>query len=107
MRCGLRREMLARAEADLERDRVDWAIEDRSGGQRSGRRERDAEARETPLPQRLLTRPQLAATAAAIDEALRARLGVGAQKARRSSSTRSSRSHEKPPSGSGARPKWP
>ena len=45
--------------------------------------------------------PQLAAAAAAIDEALLRRRGFGAQKARRNSSTRSSRSHEKPPSGSG------
>src|SRR5215472_1653469 len=97
--------MLAGAEADLERDRINRAIEERGWGQHLRRREREAERRQKPPPQLLLSRPQLAAAAAAIDEALLPRLRVGAQNARRSSSTRSSCSHEKPPSGSGARPK--
>ena len=58
------------------------------------------------------TRPQLGALAAAVEDPPRgrvARLPAHARqlKARRSSAARSVRSHEKPPSSSAARPKWP
>src|SRR6516162_8711842 len=107
MRRGLGGQVLAGAEADLEPDPIHWGRKERLGRERARGRQRETQAREQPLPERLLAGPQLAAAAAAIDEALLRRRGFGAQKARRNSSTRSSRSHEKPPSGSGLRPKCP
>ena len=104
-RRGLRCQMLAGAEADLEGDRLGRR------GERCGRvempcfRQRDGEPRQQRRQQVLLSRAKLAAAAAAIKDAPAERRF--AQKAPRSALTRSSCSQEKPPSGSGGRPKWP
>ena len=106
MRAGLRGEMLAAAEADLEPERSARVRE---------RRERiariDAQPRQKRAEQLVLRRPQPLALAAAVERARGVALGRGRpvrqDSAERSVSTRSVRSHEKPPSASGLRPKWP
>jgi hypothetical protein len=104
-RRGLRRQMLAGAKADLERDRLGRRGEQRGRVEAPLRRQRDGEPRQQRRQQVLLSRAELAAAAAAIKDAPAERLF--AQKAPRSALTRSSCSQEKPPSGSGGRPKWP
>jgi hypothetical protein len=107
MRCRLCGEMLAPAEADLEPDLVNRRMKECAGFERAGIGQRDSEPRQQSFQQVLLARAQLAAAPATIEKPLLRALLLGAQNARRSSSTRSSRSQEKPPSASGGRPKWP
>ena len=105
MRAGLRGEMLAAAEADLEPER---SARVREGRERIARI--DAQPRQKRAEQLVLRRPQPLALAAAVERARGvARPGrpVRQDSAERSVSTRSVRSHEKPPSASGLRPKWP
>lgn len=102
------REMLATAETDLEPDR--WACVTEEGSDVEATRWRKVyrQPRQQFGDEGLLCGTQGPPAAAAED--LMARLRRAArypQKARRSSSTRSSLSHENPPSGSGRRPKWP
>jgi hypothetical protein len=118
MRLGLGDQVLAAAEADFEPDLGRRRGEQRARVERPGRRQRDGEARQRLVDQKLAAGTQPAAAAAAIEEEAPARgfsrrfsgahrAGGGAQKTDFSRSTRSVRSHEKPPSFSGLRPKWP
>ena len=106
MRAGLRGEMLAAAEADLEPER---SARVREGRERIARI--DAQPRQKRADQLVLRRPQPLALAAAVERARGVAPGRGRpvrqDSAERSVSTRSVRSHEKPPSASGLRPKWP
>ena len=104
--------MLAGAEADLE---PEIALRRREEGLRieaAALRQREAQGGQQIAQQIALAGPQLPAAAPAIDDApalrgLCRRFLVDQAKADFSCGTRSSRSQEKPPSGSGARPKWP
>jgi hypothetical protein len=103
----LRRQMLAGAEADLEPDRLDRAIEQPTRIDRPLARQFDPQPRQQRVEKLALSRAELAAATAAVQERpARAVAGI-AQNTARSCGTRSRRSHEKPPSASGARPKCP
>jgi hypothetical protein len=108
MLLGQLREMLAAAETDLEPNRAAGVTE--VGGDVEATRWRMIYRQpwQQFVDEGLLSRTQSPPAAAAEDLRASLRLGAGyAQKARRNSSTRSSLSHEKPPSASGRRPKWP
>jgi hypothetical protein len=101
-----RREVLARAEADLE-PHLRGRVGEEGARVEAGRRcvlEIDQKLGQQPLDQGLTRRPRRLAAAPAVE-------GLApppvAQSAPRIASARSVFSQEKPPSGSGARPKWP
>src|SRR5262249_40310296 len=101
----LRRKMLAAAEADLEGELLRLRKNRREIERARGR---DTERRKPGVEERLLTRTQRLADAAAIEPLAPHIRVVGDQwKWRFSPGTRSVFSHENPPSASGARPKWP
>ena len=105
---GQLREMLATTETDLEPNRGACGTEECSDVEVTRCREVYRQPRQQFVDEGLLSRTQGPPAAAAEDLMTPLRLAAGyAQKERRSSSTRSSLSHEKPPSGSGRRPKWP
>ena len=105
---GQLREMLAAAETDLEPNRGACGTEQGSDVEVTRCREVYRQPRQQFIDEGLLSRTQSPPAAAAEDLMTPLRLAARcAQKARRSSSTRSSLSQEKPPSGSGRRPKWP
>lgn len=117
-------QVLAGAEADLQPERRGPRLEEAGEVERGGFGQGDRQTWQQALDQGLAAPAQLAAVAPAVELCLvlgRGVLGRGSGsrgfalgrseaqrlKAERRSSTRSSRSQEKPPSGSGARPKWP
>jgi len=101
---GLLRQMLAAAEADLQPYRSPRGAEQSAGIEADRRRNSHSKPRQQPIDEGLLPGTKRPAPAAAENEqrGLRAK---NRQKMRRSSSTRSSFSQEKPPSGSACRPK--
>src|SRR5215472_12903115 len=103
---GLLRQMLAAAEADLQPYRSPRGTEQNAGIETVRRRDSHGKPRQQLGDEGLLPGTKRPAPAAAENEqgGLRA---TNRQKMRRSSSTRSSFSQEKPPSGSACRPKWP
>ena len=115
MLCRLPRQMLAGAEADLEPIAALGGAEQRRRVERRGGRQIDRQTRQRLVEQTLLGGAQRPAAPAAVEALVDAALGwsggrpgAGAQaNAARSGVTRSVRSQLKPPSGSGARPKWP
>ena len=104
---GLPGQMLAAAEADLEPDILDVSVEqlprivERPGF--------GADSGQNRLDQPRLTGAQRRSLAPAVELAPPLRMVAGGLQAsaRRSSSDRSTRSQENPPSASGGRPKWP
>jgi hypothetical protein len=105
---GQLRQMLAGAETDFEPNRAPRGAEECVGVEMTALREAYRQAWQQPLGARLLRRARRPPAAATENLPAPRRLGPGKpQKARRSSSTKSSLSHEKLPSGSGLRPKWP
>jgi hypothetical protein len=102
-------EMLATAETDLEPNRGSRGTEESICIEATRCWEVYRQPRQQFVDEGLLSGTQSPPAAAAEDLMTPLRLAAGfvPQKARRSSSTRSSRSQEKPPSGSGRRPKWP
>ena len=108
MLLGQLREMLAAAETDFEPNRGSRGTEEGVRIEVTRCREVHRQPRQQFVDEGLLSGTQSPPAAAAEDLMAPFRLGTRyAQKARRSSSTRSSLSQEKPPSGSGWRPKWP
>ena len=108
MLLGHLREMLTTAEADLEPYRGACVTEEGSDVEVTRCWNIYRQPRQQFIDEGLLPGTQRPPAAAAEDLMTPLRLAAGfAQKARRSSSTRSSLSHENPPSGSGRRPKWP
>jgi hypothetical protein len=131
MGSGLRNQIFAAAEADFEPDRIDRRRKQLREIRRRRLLESERKPRQQRLHQRSVVRPQRVALTAAEEGAVTKTGGVvtrhltikprscrqaGVDRtagqvsqvaARRSASTRSVRSQEKPPSGSGARPKWP
>jgi hypothetical protein len=108
MLLGQLREMLATAETDLEPNRGACVTEEGSDVEATGCRKIYRQPRQRFVDEGLLSGTQSPPATAAEDLMAPLRLGAGcAQKARRSSSSRSSLSQENPPSGSGRRPKWP
>ena len=96
----LGREMLAAAETDFEPHRLWGMIE--QGDRVEFRPQRDPQVRQQLLDQGLAARAQLLAVTPPIQYSSLYQLSAAV-----SVSTRSRRSQEKPPSSSGARPKWP
>ena len=108
MLLGQLRDMLTTAEPDLEPNRGSRGTKEGIRVEVTRCREVYRQPRQQFADKRLLSRTQSPPAAAAEDLVALLRLGARyPQKARRSSSTRSNLSHEKPPSGSGRRPKWP
>ena len=108
------RQVLAGAEADLEPDVAHRPVEQGGRIERPVAGQRDREMRQKIGDEPLPTRAQRTALSAAEEATLRLVAGgradgrsLAQENAAASSSTRSRRSHEKPPSGSGGRPKWP
>lgn len=105
---GQAREMLAAAETDLEPNRGACDTEECSDVEVTRCRKIYCQSRQQFVDEGFLPGTQGPPATAAEDLVMPPRLAAPyAQNARRSSSTRSSLSHEKPPSGSGGRPKWP
>src|SRR5215469_3524809 len=105
---SLLRQMLAAAEADLQPYRSPRGTEQNAGIEAAGRRNSHGELRQQSRDEGLLPGTKRPSPAAAEKESRTLRPRVESrQKMRRSSSTRSSFSQEKPPSGSACRPKWP
>ena len=103
---GQLREMLATTETDLEPNRGPCITEERCDVEMTRCRKIYRQPRQQVVDEGLLSGTQRPPAAAAEDLRTPLRLAARyAQKARRSSSTRSSLSHEKPPSASGRRPK--
>ena len=107
-------EVLAGAETDLEPDVAHRPVEQDARIERPVARQRDREMRQKIGDEPLPTRAQRTALPAAEEATLRlvaggpaGRRSLAQENAATSSSTKSRRSHEKPPSGSGGRPKWP
>ena len=108
MLLGHLREMLATAETDIEPNRRACVTEEGSDVELTRCRKIYRQPRQQFVDERLLSRAQSPPATATEDLMAPLRLAAWyAQKARRSSSTRSSLSQENPPSGSGRRPKWP
>jgi len=108
---GLRGEMLAGAEADLEPELVGWNRKEPLRMEAAALRELDAQLRQQAREQVALAGTQSPPAASAVEDPAP---GIGARlrrvpqaKAERSCGIRSRRSQEKPPSDSGCRPKWP
>lgn len=100
--------MLATAKTDLKPNRSLRGIESRARFDLAALRNGQSEPRQQVTNANPLLRSKPPPAAAPKDpRAPRQRLAQGGQKARRSSSARSSLSHEKLPSGPGGRPKWP
>jgi hypothetical protein len=100
--------MLAGAEPDFEPDRATRGAEEGTDVETTRFRNIYCQLRQRCVDAGLLPRAQRPPAAPAEDVLTTLRLAAGAsQKARRNSSARSSLSQEKPPSGSGGRPKWP
>ncbi len=105
---GQLREMLTTAETDFEPNRRPRSPEEGSDVKATRCRKVYRQPRQQFGDESLLSGTQGPPAAAAEDLKTPCRLAARyAQKARRNSSTRSSLSHENPPSGSGRRPKWP
>ena len=111
MALGLRGEMLAAAEADLEPDLLRRRRKEAARIDRRARFEGESDPRQDLVQKPPGFGTQPGALAPAVEEPPIGRVGgcrPRAQlKARRSSAARSVRSHEKPPSSSAARPKCP
>ena len=100
MRLGLVGEMFAAAETNLKPYRVGLVIE--QGRRIEFRLGGDQQTRQQRIDQRLAARAQPLAVTPAVELTVPYQLSAAFR-----SSTRSRRSQEKPPSASGARPKWP
>jgi hypothetical protein len=108
MLLGQMSEMLTTAETDLEPNRGSRGTTESIRIELTRCRDVYRQPRQQLVDEGLLSGTQRPSATTAENLMAPLRLGTGyPQKARRNSSTRSSLSHEKPPSGSGRRPKWP